>query len=523
MSKEKPKFRTNFLDDMVGFFSPRAGFNRMQARRAIAMARAYEGAANSHRTDGWSTVGSSANSEIGPALHRVRDRVRDLVRNEPYSGKAVSVIESYVVGTGIVASIESASSNDKQKSNIRSLWNAWADSTDCDADGVNNFYGLQALAMRSVAEGGEAVILRKWRSMSELAGVKSSGYRIPVPFQIQVLEGDFIDTTKNMNLDAGAYIRHGVEFDKKNRRVAYWLWNQHPGDMGVIGGLRQNLMSNRVPAEDVIHLYRVDRAGQVRGMAWGASCVVRINDLDAYEDAQLLRQKIAAFFAGFVQDMETPVDQITAKQQFSDKINAGAIEILPPGKTITFPTLPVVSNDGHTERMLRSVAKGWGVTYELLTGDLSRVNFSSAKLGLNDFYRDVNKWQWLMFIPRFNNPIFSWFLQAADASLGSDVRGVSAKWTTPRQIMVDPTKEVPAKISEVRGGLQTLPEAIRETHGMDFEDFCLEAQKSNELLDKYGLIFDSDARKTMKAGALQVPPSEDDTSTEGTGDTKSGG
>lgn len=503
MSERKNKIRTNWLDEVVGFFSPSSGLRRMQARKGMDFVRSYEGASQGHRTGGWSTTGSSANSEAGFAIHRLRDRVRDLVRNEPYSGQAVSLIESYVVGTGIVASIQA--DDDKKKSNIRSLWNAWADSTDCDVDGINNFYGLQALAMRSIAEGGEVVILRKWRSLRELSGVKSSGYRIPVPFQIHILEGDYIDTTRNQNLDQGAFIRHGIEFDKNNRRVAYWLWNNHPGDIGLIQGVKTSLLSRRVPAEDVCHVYRADRAGQVRGVPWGAPCVIRISDLDAYEDAQLLRQKIAAFFAGFVQDIETPADITTAKKSFSDKIDAGAIEILPPGKTITFPNLPTVSNDGHTERMLRSIAKGWGVTYELLTGDLSRVNFSSAKLGLNDFYRSVNKWQWLMFIPRFNNPIFSWFLQAADVGIGADISGVRATWTTPRQIMVDPTKEVPAKISEVRGGLQTLPEAIRETHGIDFEDFCKEVKKSNELLDQYGLVFDSDARKTMKAGALQQP------------------
>lgn len=503
----KHKVRTNFIDEVVSFFDPKAGLQRVQARKAINMVRHYEAASKSNRTDGWAVTGSSATSEVGPALHRVRDRVRDLVRNEPYSGKAVGVLESYIVGTGIVASIKSPDKVKKQK--VQALWNQWANSTDCDADGLHNFYGLQALAVRSLVEGGEAIVLRKWRSMRDIQDKNANGYKIPVPFQIQVLEGDYIDTSKNENISNGGFIRYGVEFNSKGRRVAYWLWNNHPGDQGLIGGIRQNLLSSRVPAEDVQHLFRVDRPGQVRGISWGASTVIRTADLDAYEDAQLLRQRIAACFAGFIQDSETPMDTTTAKQSFSDKINAGALEFLPPGKTITFPNLPTVSNDGHQERMLRGIAKGWGVTYQLLTGDLTSVNFSSGKMGLNDFYRDVSKWQWLTFIPRFNNPIFNWFLEAAESALGTNSDGIEVTWTTPKLVMVDPTKEIPAKIAEIRGGLQSLPEAIRETHGMDFEDFVAEVKEANRLVDDAGLIFDSDARKTMKAGMLQAPTVEE--------------
>src|SRR5207245_909299 len=125
-----------------------------------------------------------ANTEIGPALHRVRDRVRDLVRNNPHATKALSELESAVIGTGIMSTIEVAGSP-RTQSKLRGLWRDWSESTDCDVDGIHNFAGLQSLAIRTVVESGECLIVRKWRKTSD-------GYRIPVPFQIQVLEGDFI-------------------------------------------------------------------------------------------------------------------------------------------------------------------------------------------------------------------------------------------------------------------------------------------------------------------------------------------
>jgi lambda family phage portal protein len=497
---DKKKRTGNVVDSMVGFFSPEAGYRRLQFRQAAnILARKYEANSTGRRTGGWVTPGSgSANAEIGPALSRVRERVRDLVRNNPNAGKAVSLIESYIVGTGIMSSI-TVTGQDKRQAQLRAVWKAWTDSTDCDADGLNNFYGLQALAARTVAEAGEALVIRRWRKMSD-------GYRIPVPFQIQVLEGDFIDTTKEQALSGGGFILQGVQFNKRGQRVGYWLFNQHPGEKALSTKLSSE--SKFVDAKDVTHLFRVDRSGQVRGMSWGAPCVVRHHDLDAYEDAQLLRQRLAACFAGFVKDIEMPDTVGDAAVVMPEKIDAGGIEILPPGKEIVFPNLPSVSNDGHTERVIRSCAMGWGVTYEGITGDYSRVNYSSFRGTMIDLKRNVGRWQWHMFIPRFNEPVFRWFLEAFDlAGLGS-IEGAMVSHTPPRFEMIDPTKEIPAIVTGIRAGLQSLPEAIRE-QGYDVDEHLAEIQQSNKLLDKLEIIVDSDPRRVMKAGIMQTPTAEE--------------
>ena len=492
------KARKHWIDSAIGFFSPEAEYRRTHFRRATAILRKYEAASSGRRTAGWKGLGgTSANAEIGPALHRVRDRVREQVRNNPYAGSAVSEIESSVVGTGILSTAE-VSGGGRLQDRFRGLWRDWCDSTDCDVDGVNNLYGLQALMQRTVAESGECLVVRRFRK-------KTDGYKLSVPLQIQVLEGDFIDTSKEASLENGGMIVQGVEFDSKGRRVAYWLWNQHPGDRTFLNG-KSGILSERVDAKDILHLYRVDRAGQVRGISWGAPCVVRLHDLDTYEDAQLLRQRIAASFAGYVRDMEMPDGSAQAEQAFPSSIEAGAIEILPPGKTIEFPNLPQVSNDGHTERVLRSIAVGWGVTYEGISGDWSRVNYSSARMAMIKFKRNVTKWQWQLFIPRACIPIFHWFVEACDVGLGlpvssSDTRAI---WTPPRFELIDPTKEIPAIITGIRGGLQSLPEAMRE-QGFDPETQLAEIKAFNDKLDKLGIILDSDPRRVMQSGILQQP------------------
>lgn len=491
MAPTPGKARQKFLiDEVVSYFSPIAGFKRAQARMALELIRKYEANDAGRRTGGWTgATGASVNAEIGPALNRVRERCRDLVRNNPWATRAVTGIASNMIGTGILMQPTSID-NEARAKELGKVWKDWSESTDCDADGLFDYHGLQNLVCKTVVESGEALIVRKWRKPRE--------YDIPIPMQLQVLEGDYIDTTKQEMLNNGGFILQGVEFNAQGRRVAYWLWNQHPGE--VMLSTKNRLQSSRVPAENVRHVFRPERAGQVRGISWGAPCVIRLRDLDEYEDAMTVRMKIAACFSAFVGDIETPLDSASKTAALSDKLEPGAIEILPPGKTITFPNMPTASDDGHSMRMMRSIAMGFGVSYEFLTGDLSNVNFSSARMGWIEMQRNIDQWRWLMFIPRFCQPTWKWFLDGATIA-GFKTDGVSATYTPPARQMIDPTKEVAASRDAVRMGLQSLSETIREQGRVPAEVFE-EIRKDADTLDKLKLKLDSDPRFVVLGGTI---------------------
>jgi lambda family phage portal protein len=162
-----------------------------------------------------------------------------------------------------------------------------------------NFYGLQRLAMETIAEAGEVLIVKQPASTSD---------GLAIPMRLQVLEPDYLDTNRNgLAAISGGPIIDGVEFDKQGRRVAYWLFTSHPGGQRL---MTTRFESVRVPAERVLHIYRVDRPGQVRGVPWLASAITRLKDLDDFEDAELMQQKVAACFGAFVTDIEgaaTPI------------------------------------------------------------------------------------------------------------------------------------------------------------------------------------------------------------------------
>jgi capsid protein len=182
----------NWLDRAIGAVEPEAGLRRARRRHAMAViARAYEGARAGRRPEGWITAGTDASAEIAPALARLRDRSRDLVRNNPYAAKAVQALVSNMVGTGLLPRARAADAE------IAGLADRlWLDfSASADADGLTDFSSLQALMVRSLVESGEVLVRLRERRSEVLVRLRErrSEDGLPVPLQLQVLEADHLD------------------------------------------------------------------------------------------------------------------------------------------------------------------------------------------------------------------------------------------------------------------------------------------------------------------------------------------
>lgn len=158
--------------------------------------------------------------------------------------------------------------------------------------------------------------------------------------------------------------------------------------------------------------------------------------------------------------------------------------------------------------MLRGIAVGTGLTYEMLSGDYSQVNFTSGRMGKGDFWPNLDVWQWQMFVPQALDKIGRWFLDAAELA-GHDVKGVRIEWVPPRRELVDPTKEVPALTKSVRSGFTSRQQVIREL-GYDPLVVSAEIAEDNELADELGLVLDSDARRTNSSGQAQAGAAAND-------------
>lgn len=467
----------NGIERFLSGISPMWGARRLAAKNLGNIVkqniRKYEAAAGGRRTDSWITTSSSAATEIQVALSRLRNRSRDLVRNNPYAKNAIRKIANNVVGTGI---IPTPSGNSKlQEKKTKQLWKQWAETTQCDYDGHLNFYGIQKLVMRTVAESGECLVRKRISKDSKLL----------IPLQLQVLEPDFIDTTKHslqLSKD-GTYIFYGIEFSKEGKITGYWLYETHPGD-----AINFNFKSNLISADEISHIFEKERPGQFRGVPMMHASMLRMRDLDEYEDAQLIRQKIAACFSVFITDSNTGIPSGVNENELTEKVEPGIIQRLAPGQSATFASPPAAEGySEYTKDVLRAIAAGIGMDYVTLTGDLTAVNFSSGRMGWLEFNRNVAEWQWQMLIPMFCEKAWNWFAQFAAIYGAINIdKLTTVTWTPPRREMIDPAKEVSAQLDAIQGGLYTWSDVQLE-NGFVPEDQIEKMIRDKEAFEKAGL------------------------------------
>jgi hypothetical protein len=83
-------------------------------RRRHAQRFRYEGATAGRRAYGWYAASTDANVELMGALIWLRNRSRDLIRNNPYAARAVEELAGNVVGTGIVPKAKTGATRHRQ-------------------------------------------------------------------------------------------------------------------------------------------------------------------------------------------------------------------------------------------------------------------------------------------------------------------------------------------------------------------------------------------------------------------------
>lgn len=493
----------NWLDRALSLVAPETATRRVRARaRFNALKRAYAGAALGRHTDGWRTPSTSADAEISVGGQRLRDRARDLVRNNPGAAKAVSVFAADLVGHGITPRPNTG--DDAKNARIKAAFARWA--SQCDADGQLDFFGLQTLAVREMIEGGEVFARRRWRKIDD---------GLDVPVQIQLLESDFLDGGKNGLLQNGRRAVNGVEFDAIGRRTAYWMFKEHPGS-DAIGSL-VGYESSAVPATEIAHLYEKQRT-QARGVTWFAPIVRRVRDVDDYDFAEGIRKKIEASAVAFVigadEDLSiSPTGEAHDGESFPkitdafgnvlEKIAPGLIGYLRGGRDVKFNSPAQTGGYEEYKRVAaREIAAGLRIPYEYLTGDLSNVNFSSARVGIVAYRRLCEQIQWQIIVPMLLEPWWRWFGEAAKLGGIVSVADIPVEWDMPKWQAIEPYRDAMSDLINLRLGKKSWPEVIGEG-GRNPDDVLTEIIAYNKKFDEAALVFDGDPRRVTMAGVMQ--------------------
>lgn len=484
--------------------APIGVLGRIGARWPVPRFRAsYESAATTRRTRGWTAPTVGPNDAILGSLATIRDRARQATRNDGYAKAPITRLVSNIIGTGI--SPRSLVEDPGLRERIQRLWLDWTDES--DADGLLDFYGQQTLAVRCWLEAGECFVRLRPRLPED---------GLTVPLQLQVIEPDLCPHTHTTTAPGGNTIRAGIEVSPIGRRVAYWFYRQRP-ELGTDLG---NAELVRVPAESVVHLYDPWRAGQLRGVPQLTQALVRLHDLDKFDDATLLRQQIANLFAGFLKRGAVPegetVDPLTGQTIQRDEVGPlvglepGLMQELGPGESLEWSDPP---DAGQTypdfmRQQLLAVGAAADVPYELLTGDMSRINDRTVRVILAEFRRRIQQWQEQTVVYQLCRPVWrAWMTRAALAG-ALDLPGtffenptpwLRAKWIPQGWAYIHPVQDVQAQREAVRSGFKTRAEVVSE-QGYDVEEIDREIAADHARADALGLVLDSDPRKTDASG-----------------------
>ena len=438
------------------------------------------------------------NQLMREAGHTMIARARHLVRNNGYAKAALRSWSAATVGAGIKPS--SLVQDVTLRDTIQQAWNAWTD--EADAEDVTDFYGITRRVAREAFLAGECFI--RFRPRFPVDG-------LTVPLQLQLLPHEQLpmwrlEYVPQGQFNAGGQIRMGIEFDRniRDKRLAYWFLRVNPTDqLNFLDAFNQQL-TVRVPAEEVIHIYDPVEAGQLRGLSGYAPAIVKLFQLDLYDDSELERAKQQSRYASFV---ETPElldgDGNPLKPRPGDDPIAawgpGATVKLFPGEKVTHSQPPGTPGgyENFQFRVLLQICAALGIPYAELSADLSRATYASSRAGLLAFRTEVEAFQHAVLVFQFLRRVWQrWMDAAVLAGAQPGVRAAAynanramyqaMQAITPRAPWVDPLKDRQA-IKLAMDSQVIAPQDAIEAEGLDIETVYRRISEANELRKRYGI------------------------------------
>jgi len=474
------------------------------------MKRVYQGALVSRLTSDWMSSQLSADAEIRNSLRKLRDRSRELIRNNPYAKQAKRTTQLNIVGTGMafrseVIQIRGNKRDERINTQIEEKWKEWTRAYNCDCAGRHNFHQFEWMAAGQFPESGEAL----FRIVRQQFGNSK------VPLALQVIESDLLDEEYNgKTLSKNNEWRNGVEVDSWGRAVRYSIMSRHPGDAYYLknqGKQQENLI---LPAEDVIHLFMPERPGQNRGVPWFHPVMEDMHQLQGYEEAAVIRARAGASIQGFITNNSGELigDEVQANQRVQD-FEPGTFRYLQNGESVTVPDIdyPSQQYEMFVKNKIRRFASGFGCSYETISKDFSETNYSSSRLSLLE---DREHWKFCQkyIIDNFHYRIFKEWLGLAvlvgeldfpDYASRSE-RYCKPKWTPPTQHYVDPLKEVKAYREAEQAGYMTKSQVIAMNGGGDYDDIVAEIAREQEVAKGLGVTLDKDLDLEVEMGQMEL-------------------
>lgn len=433
----------------------------------------------------------SADAEIRWSLRDLRNRSRDLERNNEYARRYLQLLQTNIVGESgfrlqlkgrnIDGTIDMAGNNI-----IEAAWEDFCRLGGPTVDGKMSMTDLSNHVIRGMARDGEVFL-----------HIVNKNY-LRHGIGVQIIEPDRVDEQMNETLRDGNQVRMGIELDSSTRRVAaYHVLVNNPGDYDYAtnanGAFRQ-----RIPADRMLHVYVQERADQTRGVPWTVTAMPALKMLHGYREAELVAARVGAAKMGF---FTSPAGDGFTADGFEDTFTplydaeAGTFHQLPAGVDFKAfdPTHPTTAFADFEKAILRGIAGGLGVSYTAIANDLEGTSYSSIRQGALE-ERDFYKTQQRFMIEHFIDPMFRlWMRHVMDFAL-IPINGqgkfekfaLGISWRARGFQWVDPLKEINAAVVGLQNGIISHTD-IAATYGRDAEETFAQIQRDKEMAKIFGL------------------------------------
>jgi len=394
-------------------------------------------------------------SEINARQGVAAGRISGMALNNPYAAAIISAFCDAAVCDG--PSIRPIHSNEESRRQLIAIADRFYD--EGDAEGLVNLGEALRRSVVSLVATGNVFLHMMIDGTSGALRYKH-------------LPTSQLDRSKTFPqpLPSGGWIENGIEFSAAGKRVAYHFLKT--GD-GRTGGSWETV---RIDAADILHAFKPLFPGQQLGLPWLAPSATHLAEIDRLEDALLAKANSAALF-GMVLTRPDETGSVAKPDANGDySMEPGATIIAPPGWDVTAVNPP--NNEGTSEflrSMIRSAAAGAGVPYELVSGDLSQTNYSSARVGLLEFRRRVTALQKNILVARILDPLWkrTLLVEALYGRIPFDLSQARAEFTFPGFEPIDPMKETNADVTAIKANLKSRHEVIaargRDPHVVDQE------------------------------------------------------
>ncbi len=507
---EATNIKPNLVDRVIGYFDPVRAYRRQRARSFTALTGAYTGALLGRRTLGsWAITPQDADSALLPDLQVLRERSRDLVRNNPLGTGAINTAVTNVVGSGLKLQARpdreilnmTDEEADQWEANVEREFRMWSvNSKYCDMRKTLSFVDQQDLVFRQTLENGDVFTLMAREVTKEF----------PYTLRLQIIEADRV-CNQGLAKDTET-LSAGIEKEKSGAPKNYHIMDQHPGNWLYRTGYTWTIVpafGEKSGLRNVIHNFRTLRPGQTRGVPWLAPVIETIKQLGRYTEAEVMGAVVASLFTVFIKTESGlatlgPMqgdETVTASRGSGDKdikLGNGALIGLRPNESIETadPKRPNTAFGDFIKAVLEQIGVALEIPFEILIGHFSE-SYSASRAALLEawrFFRSRRGW----LARTYCQPVYENFLAEgialgrihapgffSDPLLWSAYCG--ALWIGDAPSQIDPVKEVEAADKRLELCLSTLDEETTNLTGGDFETNYPRIKKERQMLKDIGM------------------------------------